>query len=76
VVIKGLTNLHIAQYGKIRRLFFEICDCCRFQFGVDDGIELENGGFLTIRDALNIYCNIGLSFDIPVFMTEYYPREY
>ncbi len=55
---------------------FEICECCRFQFGVDDDVELENGKFLTIRDAHRIYRNIWLSFDAPVFMPYYYPTEY
>ena len=75
----GYKGLDEPAYGNCEKLefgSFEICVCCRFQFAVDDDIELENGGFLTVKDAHNIYRNIWLSFDAPVFMTEHYPSEY
>ncbi|GKU84746.1 hypothetical protein [Niallia sp. NCCP-28] len=69
---KGFDELVYDDFEKLAGGSFEICKCCRFQFGVDDDMELENGEFLTVRDALNIYRDIWLSFDAPVFMTAYY----
>ena len=54
---------------------FNICSCCRFQFGVDDDIELGNGDFLAVKDTHTIYRNIWLKFDAPVFQIKEYPAE-
>lgn len=72
---KGLDEPAYYDFKKLAGGSFEICECCRFQFGLDDDIELENGEILTVRDAHNIYRNIWLSFDAPVFMIKYYPAE-
>lgn len=73
---KGLDEPAYHNLKKFEGGSFEICECCRFQYGVDDDVELENGDFLSVRDAHNIYRNIWLSFDAPVFMSHYYPAEY
>lgn len=72
----GLDEPAYYDLNKLEGGSFDICECCRFQFGVDDDIELENGEFLTVRDAHNIYRRIWLSLEAPVFMIEYYPSEY
>lgn len=72
---KGFDEPAYEDYEKLMGSY-EICECCRFQFGVDDDIELENGEYLTVKDAQNIYRSIWLSFDAPVFMKEYYPVEH
>lgn len=73
---KGLDEPAYDDFEKLKGGSFEICECCRFQFGVDDDIELENCELLTVRDTHTLYRNIWLKFDAPVFMTKYYPPEY
>lgn len=73
---KGFDEPAYYDLDKFEGGSFEICQCCRFQFGVDDDVQLENGEFLTVRDAYQIYRNIWLSFDAPVFVTEQYPPDW
>ena len=73
---KGLDEQAYYDLSKFDGGSFEICECCRFQFGVDDDVEMENGEFLTAKDAHKIYRNIWLNLGSPVFMTEHYPPEY
>lgn len=73
---KGLDEPAYNNEEKLEGGSYEICMCCQFQFAVDDDVELENGEFLTVKDAHNIYRNIWFSFGAPVFIIEYYPTEY
>lgn len=72
---KGFDEPAYDNLNKLEGGSYDICECCRFQFGVDDDVELENGEFLTVRDVHNIYRKIWLDFNAPVFMTSYYPPE-
>lgn len=70
---KGLDEPAYADLKNLKGGSFDICSCCRFQFGVNDDIELENGDFLAVKDAHTIYRDIWLKFDAPVFSTKEYP---
>ena len=52
---------------------YEICSCCRFEYGVDDDVEMESGEFLPVRDVHNIYRSVWLNLDAPVASPDYYP---
>lgn len=70
---KGLDQPAYADLNNLQDGSFDICNCCRFHFGVDDDIELENGGFLEVKDTHTIYRTIWLNFDAPIFLTREYP---
>ncbi|HLU83894.1 MAG TPA: hypothetical protein VKZ45_00340 [Vicingaceae bacterium] len=72
---KGLDEPAYTDLKNLKDASFDICSCCRFQFGVDDDIELQNGDFLTVKDTHTIYRDIWLNFDAPVFLTKEYPAE-
>lgn len=72
---KGLDEPAYANLNTLKDGSFNICSCCRFQFGVDDDIELGNGDFLAVKDTHTIYRDIWLKFDAPVFSTKEYPIE-
>lgn len=72
---KGLDEPAYGDLDNLKEGSFDICSCCRFQFGVDDDMELENGDFLSIKDTHNIYRHIWLSFDAPIFATKVYPAN-
>ncbi len=70
---KGLDEPPYYDSKQLKVGSFEICSCCRFEFAVDDDVELESGELLPVRDVHNIYRSVWLNLDAPVASPNYYP---
>ncbi|MCQ4090216.1 hypothetical protein [Exiguobacterium sp. LL15] len=51
----GYNRMDDVAYYENGDASFEICFCCGFQFGVDDDVEIEDGIFLSISEAHDLY---------------------
>ncbi|MDE5055358.1 hypothetical protein NDK25_24375 [Niallia taxi] len=72
---RGLEEQPYIDMTHMKEGSFEICICCRFQYGVDDDIQLEDGSYLSKRDTHNIYRTIWINLEAPVFSLKKYPIE-
>ncbi len=54
---------------------FEICPCCRFQFGDDDDLEVTEGVFLPREETHTLYKAKWIENGAEIFQPEYYPQE-
>ncbi|QNK50261.1 hypothetical protein H7F28_08655 [Brevibacterium sp. PAMC23299] len=74
--ICGYKDLDEPAYDKYGDGSYDICSCCKFQFGYDDDVEVEEGVFMEIPKTHIIYRLNWIKEGAPVFNTEYYPKKF
>ncbi|WP_074033133.1 hypothetical protein [Exiguobacterium sp. AT1b] len=72
----GHDGLEESAYNEYNLPSFEICSCCRFQFGDDDDVEITEGVFLSREEAHAVYRKKWIKDGAEIFQPEYYPLEF
>lgn len=72
----GFDGLDEPAYNEFNDPSFEICLCCRFQFGDDDDVEIEEGLFMQREETHTNYREAWIESGAPIFQTEYYPKQF
>lgn len=72
----GHDGLEESAYNEFDLPSFEICSCCRFQFGDDDDVEGVEGVFLSREEAHSVYRKKWIKGGTEIFQPEYYPSEF
>lgn len=72
----GFDGLDEPAYNEFSDPSFEICSCCRFQFGDDDDVEIEAGVFMQREETHTNYREVWIESGAPIFQTEYYPQQF
>ncbi|WP_214691652.1 MULTISPECIES: hypothetical protein [unclassified Exiguobacterium] len=72
----GYDGLEESAYNEYDLPSFEICSCCRFQFGDDDDVEVREGVFLSREEAHSVHREKWIKDGVEIFQPEYYPAEF
>jgi len=72
----GFDQLDEPAYNEFNDPSFEICPCCRFQFGDDDDVEIEEGLFMQREETHTNYREAWIEKGAPLFMPAYYPQQF
>lgn len=72
----GFDGLDEPAYNEFNDPSFDICLCCRFQFGDDDDVEIEEGLFMQREETHTNYREAWIESGAPIFQTEYYPKQF
>ncbi|WP_121613610.1 hypothetical protein [Mesobacillus foraminis] len=72
----GFDQLDQPAYDEYNDPSFDICPCCRFQFGDDDDIENSEGVFMQREETHTIYRKKWIENGAEIFQPECYPQEF
>lgn len=72
----GHDGLEEPAYNEYNLPSFEICSCCRFQFGDDNDVEMTEGVFLSREEAMTVYREKWIRNGAEIFQPDEYPQEF
>ena len=72
----GFDGLDEPAYNEFNDPSFEICSCCRFQFGDDDDVEIEDGLFMNREETHFVYREAWITSGALIFQSEHYPHQF
>lgn len=72
----GFDELDDPAYDENNLPSFEICPCCRFQFGDDDDVEINEGIFMQREETHTAYRMKWIDNGAEIFQPECYPKQF